>query len=57
MNSDDAVKKILIAVLSLVTLLSVAVGVVYFYFPQVLIDVTNSQYASAASLQKKNNRH
>lgn len=40
-------------VLSLITLLVVAGGAVYFLFPQVLIDITNSQYASAANLEKK----
>jgi pimeloyl-ACP methyl ester carboxylesterase len=46
-------KKILKIVGVLVVLLFIVIGTIYFFFPQKLVDFTNSQNASAANLESK----
>lgn len=46
-------KKILKIIGGLVGLLLVGAVTIYFYFPQVLVDMTNSQNANAANLESK----
>lgn len=45
--------KITITLLSLVVLLAATGGALYYVFPQILVDMTNRQYASTAKLEKK----
>ena len=46
-------KNILKIVGALVVILIIGIGTVYFFFPQKLVDITNSQNASAAKLESK----
>lgn len=46
-------KKILKIIGCIVALLFLTVGIIYFFFPQKLVDFTNSQNASAANLKLK----
>lgn len=46
-------KKILKIIGLLIVLIIFAIGIVYFFFPQKLVDITNSQNASAANLESK----
>ncbi len=46
-------KKILKIIGGVIAILLIAVAVVYFFFPKLLVDQTNASYASAANLEKK----
>lgn len=46
-------KKILKIIGGILAVLVLTIGIVYFFFPQTLVDLTNSQNASAANLESK----
>lgn len=46
-------KKILKIIGGVIAILLIAVAVIYFFFPKVLVDQTNASYASVANLEKK----
>ena len=46
-------KKILKIIGGFIAILLIAVAVIYFFFPKVLVDQTNASYASVANLEKK----
>ncbi|MGS0527875.1 hypothetical protein ACU8V7_24520 [Zobellia nedashkovskayae] len=47
-------KKFLKIIGGIIGVLVIAVAVIYFFFPKVLVDQTNASYARAAGLEKKN---
>lgn len=46
-------KKLLKIVGGIISLLIIGVGIIYFLFPQKLVDFTNSQNANSANLKSK----